>query len=412
MPVQAAGPESEHARSWVSILSAAVLLQATSAFHVRIVPTLAPVLTAVADVSPAVVGYVAAIGTAGSMAFLLAGTVLIRRLGPIRAMQVGVLLGTAGSALIAVPFWPALALGSFLIGFGYGPTAPAGSDVLQRHAPRRHRSLVFSIKQAGVPLGGVFAGLVLPPAAAVSWRFAIGLAVVLSLAPIVAVQPLRSRVDAERDAAQAVSLATLLSPANLLLPLAAMRLSPALVPLTYAAFCYAAAQGAVLTFFVTYLALELGQGLAAAGMAFAVMQATGVLGRVLLGWLADRTNAPVRMLALLGVAAAATVTATAVTTPAWPLWSLVALAGVAGITVTSWNGLYLAEVARVVPRTRIGEATSGSTLLTFLGYIVGPSAFALILETVGYRTAFFVTAAVALTATAALRPLVRAERAG
>ena len=396
--------------AWLWPLLATILMQTSVSFLLRLVPTLAPVLTAQAGVTPAFVGHLSAVGTIGSMVFLLAGIPLIRRTGPIRALQVGALLAAAGVALIAVPFWPAIALGSFLIGVGYGPTAPAGSDLVQRFAPKQHRTLIFSVKQAGVPLGGVLAGLMLPPLAAVDWRVAIGVSAAIGLASILLVQPLRERMDTARDRTQALSLSTVLSPTNLLVPLTAMRLSPVLPPLTYVAFCFAVTQGAVVAFFVTYLAVDLGTGLAAAGAAFAVMQATGIFGRVLLGWVADRLGSAVHTLRVLGIASAATMTVIALTTPGWPLWALVALAGLAGITVSSWNGIYLAEVARIVPLPRVGEATAGSTLLTFVGYVVGPSGFALILEaTASYRTAFLTTAALSLTATAALWRLASHE---
>ena len=208
--------------AWLWPLLATVLMQTSVSFLVRLIPTLAPVLTAQAGVTPAFVGHLSAVSTVGSMVFLLAGIPLIRRTGPIRALQIGALLAAIGVALIAVPFWPAIALGSFLIGIGYGPTAPAGSDLVQRFAPKRHRALVFSIKQAGVPLGGVLAGLMLPPLVAIDQRVAIGVSAVIGLGSILLVQPLRGRIDAERDRTQALSLSTVLSPANLLVPLAAM----------------------------------------------------------------------------------------------------------------------------------------------------------------------------------------------
>ena len=48
-------------------------------------------------------------------------------------------------------------LASVLIGLSNGTANPAGSEVLQRFTPPAHRNFVFSIKQAGVPLGGVIA---------------------------------------------------------------------------------------------------------------------------------------------------------------------------------------------------------------------------------------------------------------
>ena len=148
-------------QSPVGPLVVAVVSQSVVAFLVRMVPTLAPVLIVEAAVAPSFIGYLAAIGTVGSMLFYLAGTPLVRRLGPVRIMQFGMLFAAAGTALLAIPMPFVLALGSLLIGFGYAPSTPAGSDVLQRYAPKRHRTLLFSIKQAGVPLGGMIAGVIL-----------------------------------------------------------------------------------------------------------------------------------------------------------------------------------------------------------------------------------------------------------
>ena len=40
---------------------------------------------------------------------------------------------------------------------------------------------------------------------------------------------------------------------------------------------------------------------------------------------------------------------------------------------TSWQGVYLTEVASVVPQNKITEATSGCMTITFLGGLVGPA---------------------------------------
>lgn len=64
--------------------------------------------------------------------------------------------------LCLYPNWLLILLGAFLIGVGYGPSAPAGSDMLMRLVPSARRHLVFSFKQAGVPFGGLVAGLLLP----------------------------------------------------------------------------------------------------------------------------------------------------------------------------------------------------------------------------------------------------------
>ncbi len=64
------------------------------------------------------------------------------------------------------------------------------------------------------------------------------------------------------------------------------------------------------------------------------------------------------------------------------------LAAIAGVMVSSWNGLMLAEVAAAVLLPKVAEATAGTTLLVFLGYIIGPVGFALVLDaTASYRAA-------------------------
>src|SRR3546814_15451906 len=65
-------------------------------------------------------------------------------------------------------------LACFLMGLSNGTANPAGSDVLQRYSPPGTRNLIFSIKQAGVPLGGVIAGLAIPAMViSVGWRAAL-----------------------------------------------------------------------------------------------------------------------------------------------------------------------------------------------------------------------------------------------
>jgi MFS family permease len=371
----------------VGPLVVAIVGQSVVAFLVRMVPTLAPVLIVEAAVAPSFIGYLAAFGTVGSILFYLAGTPLVRRLGPVRVLQAGMLIAAAGTAMLALPVPIVLALGSLLIGFGYAPSTPAGSDVLQRFAPKRHRTLLFSIKQAGVPLGGVVAGVILPPLAVIDWRFAILASIAVALLVTAAIQPLRRRVDRDRNRTQDLSLGTFLAPENLLMPLHALRMSPRIPPLILASICLAAAQGASFAFLVTFF-VGIGLDLTAAGVMFAIVQVTGIFGRILFGGLADRIGSATAMLVAAAISSAVTTAVYAHAAPDWPYWSLALLAAASGVTLSSWNGLMLAEVAAAVPFTRVAEATSGTTLLVFLGYIIGPIGFSLILDATSYRAAF------------------------
>ena len=144
---------------WFWPLVITMLMQAQAAFAIRVVPVFGPVLTENAGVSPEQIGFLTALNTVGTMWFLVCGAPILQRLGPVRSLQLGALVAAMGLALGAFGTWHILMVSALLAGLGYGPSPPAGSDILARHAPKQHRAIIFSIKQAGVPIGGVAAGL-------------------------------------------------------------------------------------------------------------------------------------------------------------------------------------------------------------------------------------------------------------
>jgi len=85
-------------------------------------------------------------------------------------------------------------------------------------------------------------------------------------------------------------------------------------------------------------------------------------------------------------------------------WSTPALAAVAiasGLSVATWNGLWVAEVAALSPG-RVSEATAGATFFLFGTYVVIPPIAGLVIAWFGYRAAFVMVAACVLTAGIAL----------
>ncbi|MHB2169772.1 MFS transporter [Alsobacter sp. R-9] len=397
----------EHGRTtpaWVWPLAATLAMQTAGAFLGRLVPTIAPVLTAATGLPEESTGYFAALSTVGSMAFLMIGHPLIRRYGPIRTLQAGLLLGGVGLVMLAGPHWGWVLLANVVLGLGYGPSAPAGSDILLRHAPAAHRTLIFSLKQAGVPIAGVLAGLILPwMVERMDWRVALVLVSILPLATALAVQPVRAQVDSDRDPTQPVNAGHLFSAETMLGPLRNTLASPVLRRLTLAGCCFAIGQGTVVAFLVTYLVHRVGLDLVAAGFVFAVLQATGIVGRVALGWLSDRWGSGLRTMLVNALAASLTLVLLAATGPGWSVAELAVLAGVAGVTVTSWNGVHLAEIARLAPHGRVSEATAGATLVTFAGYVIGPAGYAAVLAaTDSYAFTNLIVAALLLAGFGAL----------
>lgn len=405
-PENPRGTAAERSAAWVGPLLAMLAVQTAVSFLSRIAPTLAPTLAPRIGWPVESVGYLSSMITGASIVALLLGIPLLRRFGSMRNLQVGLALGVLGALLSAVPAPAALVVGSLLIGLSIGPPSSAGMDVLQRFSPPRHRNLLFSVKQAGVPLGGVIAGLLLPWA---SQTLGIGMAVAISAAigalTLVAVQPLRERVDAGRDAKLALHWQMFLSPANLRRPLAVLVAMPALRHMGLAGGCLGAGQSAWFAFLVTYLVVELHWTLTAAGALFALMQLVSVLGRPLAGFISDRLGDGMRVLRWAVIGSGLTTLALAFCTPAWPTWSVVGLAVLAGLTVASWNGVQFAEVARLAPRETLNETMTGATLLLLLAYVIGPALFSLVVAAgASFGAAFAATALVTLSA---LLPLSR-----
>jgi MFS-type transporter involved in bile tolerance (Atg22 family) len=68
-----------------------------------------------------------------------------------------------------------------------------------------------------------------------------------------------------------------------------------------------------------------------------------------------------------------------------------------GMTAVGWNGLFFAEIARIAPPGTIGALTGALAAVAYLGVMMGPPLFGLILRMVhSYDTGFFGIASVAL----------------
>lgn len=362
---------------WVSALSVLVVMQAVSSFAVRAFLVLGPEITAAASAAPQDIGILAGAVSAGTMVFLLSGSLAITYWGPIRILQMGAAVSAVG-ALAGIPAsWWILVVAAFLVGLGYGPSPPAASEILTKTCPRNHLSLAMSVKQAGVPLGGALAGILLPAVTALaSWRAALVVTALLLVASAAVVQPWRVGLDADRDTTRPPTLVNMFSGANLFIPFRVLREIPGLLLLTIAVFCFASVQACVLTFFVTQVTMELGFSLAVAGAAFSVMQVSGTVARVAMGWAADRLGSS-RTLLLLACASMGMVFALSRMGPEWPSWLVMLVGFCLGVTCISWNGVYLAEAARIAPKDKIRDATSGSTFFAFIAYTLMPFLFAL-----------------------------------
>src|ERR1043165_6143998 len=149
--------------TWIVVIAVILVLQTVSATLGRLVPVAGPAFTAEFGWDKSWVGYFTAASVVGSLFVLTSGIGLIHRLGGVRALQLSLLLGAASLLLYLAPSITLAMIASVCVGLSNGAANPAGSEVLTRLTRKERRNLVFSVKQAGVPLGGIFGGLAIPP---------------------------------------------------------------------------------------------------------------------------------------------------------------------------------------------------------------------------------------------------------
>jgi MFS family permease len=367
-------------------LAITLAVQALTSMAMIAPSVMAPVAAVELGVSPQGIGWFVALEYLFAMLTGLACGGLIGRFGPVRVCQISVCLAAAGLAAGTGAVLPVVFAAAGLIGSGYGLVNPVSSHMLARAAPPRMRSLIFSIKQTGVPLGGALAGALVPPLVlALNWRWSAVAVALLCLSVAFMIQPARAADAAARRGAGIGSAA------NFFAPLGMVFANPPVLELSIVSMIFGAAQLALIVYFVSYLNLELGYGLVASGLIYSSANAAGIVGRIAWGAVADRWLSPRSMLGLVGLMMAVSGAGAAGFSANWPLPAVILVSVLFGASAVGWNGVYLAEVARLAPPGQVGAITGGTQFLTFIGALAAPPLFGFVVGLAGsYSGAYLV----------------------
>jgi len=363
------GSARQPSTAWVLAVTLAIQSLASAA---TIAPAVVgPVATRELGLPSGAVGFYMALVYLAAMFTSVVGGTLVNRLGAVRCSQAALLSCGLGMGLLCSGNVALAVVGALVIGAGYGPITPSSSYLLMRSTPPHRMSLVFSIKQTGVPLGGVLAALVSPQIEhGLGWRAALVACAIACLACALVAQTVRANLDAQRDPATApwrwLDLAR---------PVRLVWRTPALRIMAVCSLLFSFIQLAVTAYLVTYLNLSLGWTLIAAGVILSLSQAAGVAGRILWGVVADRWAPPRKVLGGLALTMAASCVATALLQPATPWMVVAAISVLYGASAIGWNGVFLAEVARRAPAGQAGAATGGTLLFTYFGVLAGQPLF-------------------------------------
>ncbi len=321
------------------------------------------------------VGIVLGVLSAGYAIALLPVGALMDVHGERRALLVGLAGLSIGTAAIALaPTFAILLPVAFGVGALYATASPGTTRAILVRVPAERRNLGMGIKQVGVTAGSAGSALVLTWFAGTQFGWsggllavaALGIGVTLAFAltyPTVA-------VGGERSVPSFRGLLRL--PAYRLLVVAGIFLGA----MGYTTTGYA----------VLYLTEDVLLAVGLAGVVLAGAQASGSVGRVASGWLADALSGPAWH-RTLGILLVQTILAAVLLfwLPIAETTIGVALAFVAaGFFALGLGGIYFSAVGALVPETETGSASAAAQLTLTLGGLVGPPAFGILVDASGY----------------------------
>ncbi|MFM9941056.1 MAG: MFS transporter [Hyphomicrobiaceae bacterium] len=376
---------------WPLLATLSVQTLATAAAYS--LPAVAPKVGADLGLNPAYIGlFISIVYGVGILSALLSPGP-IRQKGAVLASQ-AVLLATLVMILVAgTGTVLGIACAAALMGLAYGATAPASTHLLVPLTPPHKMNVVLSLRQIGVPLGGVLAGLLMPPLAlSLGWKAALLVQVVPVLALMLALEAVRRRWD------HRVAPVAGVAPPGLAEPLRLLAGHPALQSLCFAAFVYSGLQLCFIVYMATHLTTTAGFDLIRAGQALAAYQISGVVARPIWGWLADRYQAARGLLALQGGIMCGAAMLAGEFNVLWPPALILLVCVVGGATASGFTGIAYGEYARLGGARRT-EATGLGAACMFAGVMVLPAVSSLVITATGsYDLAYAAIGLLALLA--------------
>lgn len=345
-------------------------------------------------VSRTAVGVLAAVATLGYTLNLFPSGAAVDGFGEKRVMLVG-LTGLSGAAALVglAPTFALLLAAAFLLGAFYATAMPASNRGIVASAPTGSENAAMGLKQVGVTAGSGAASLLVAGVAAVAaWQWGFG--VIAAVAVCYAIVFFRSYVGGGGSGEWSAP------------DVASLRGNRAYVLLVVAGFFLGAAVFTTVGYTLLYADEAVGVSAALAGVVLAGVQATGSLGRLGAGALADRLPGRGGATVTAGQAAVATVLFVWLAVGSPPPAVAVVLLLAVGVSILGSTGVYYSCLAGLVGSDEVGAATAGGQTAINVGGLVVPPAFGYLADTTGYEAGWALLAgcgAVTVVVTLAVR---------
>ncbi|MGG2937150.1 MFS transporter [Bacillus pacificus] len=272
-----------------------------------------------------------------------------------------------------------------LIGMFYSVSQPGGSKVILKWFPKENRGLAMGIRQAGIPIGGALAGVLIPfLTVQYNMTYAIN-----SIACICIIGGLLFFVFYKESYVQEEARKGHIK-ISFWMELKVVICKKELYPIYITGICMISLQMVLVGHFMKFLVKEQSLTSIVAGTVFSVMFFSGMIGRVVLAAISDlfyngnrRTPLFIAVCASIGLILLLVMSIHTVTSGV--LYSVSALLGFFSI---GWFSLFIAEVAELAREDSVGITVSLALTFNQIAIIVAPILFGYIVDKKGYTYAW------------------------
>ena len=352
-------------------------------------PTLYGFFKAELGVSAALAGVAVSSFAVGKILGAYASGLAADRLGERRVIVAGAVgVGVLAMCAAAAPNLLIFVL-LFFSGVASSTSTPAGGRLVLLAFPRERHGIALSVRQCGIPAGGLLAAALLPWLAHMwSWRWSLAVAGAITIAFVLPLSfsPLERSYESEgHDAGPIVHPAR---DRNIRL-------------LTIWGCLVVMGQYTILAFLALDLHQSAGLSLVDASLLVALANAMGIIGRIAWGSFSDHALSRGRkpLLLLLNATGLLAAVALLATPRSAPIGVFVVLAALAGFALIGYQGLWITLLAELAGPRRVGAATGFAVTFVQSSIALTPPLYGLVVDATGtYRSVWAVLVGVLLLA--------------
>ncbi len=377
-------------RGWKEYTAIILLWQVTASVCFYAIYAVTPFVRDDFGVSATSVGVLLTTLTLGYTLCLLPIGRVIDAYGERLVLVVGLLgLGVGSVGVTVAPSYVALLVAVFVLGAFYATAMPGTNIAVFNAIPHERLNTAMGIKQVGVTAGSGISAIAIPWFGATRFGWEVGFLLATACAGVVSVVFwLVYDAEGERGDGDSVAIRDHLE-------------TPGYVLVLFAGFLLASGLFTTTGYTILYVDEAVGATVVFAGITLAGAQVSGSVGRIVVGWLADRLSTPLRTSApviLCFQAGASFVLFLSVTLVDSRLTAF-ALFAALGFFVLGWPGIYYSYIGSLVPSEGIGSATAGGQIALNCGALVTPPVFGYLVDVRSYAAAWIVLALAALAST-------------